>query len=160
MKTSFHLFKNPSNKFIALFTVLALVGFIDSSYLALKYFVGGPIPCFIASGCDAVTTSVYSRILGIPIALLGAAYYCALLLLVVGYFDTKWVFIFTVASYATVIGLLTSVWLVFVQAFLLQEFCFYCLISAGTSTLLFLISWWWRIYHKIPVDARLDGDIM
>ncbi len=149
MKISVHLFNKPSIKFIALFSFLALLGFIDASYLAAKYFFGGPIPCFIASGCDTVTTSVYARILGVPVALLGAAYYGALLLLVVGYFDTKSLFVFLVASYATGIGFLMSIWFVFVQAFLLQAFCLYCLVSAGISSLLFLISWTWRRNNKI-----------
>ncbi len=155
-----HLFKNPSNKFLALFTLLAFLGFIDASYLALKYFLGGPVPCFIASGCDTVTTSLYARILGVPVALLGAAYYGALLLLVVGYFDTKSIFVFLVASYATILGFFVSIWLFFVQAYLLKAFCTYCLFSAGTSTLLFIVSWWWRRQNKIPLDVLPDEYIM
>ena len=149
MKISAHLFRHPSNKLIALFGVLALIGFIDASYLALKYFLGGPIPCFVASGCDTVTTSIYARMLGVPVALLGALYYLAILVLLVAYADSRWVFLFFVASYATILGFAMSLWFVFVQAFLLNAFCFYCLISATTSTLLFLGNVWWRRTHKM-----------
>lgn len=153
MKLSAHLFRHPSNKLVALFGLLALIGFIDASYLTLKYFLGGPIPCFVASGCDTVTTSVYARMIGIPVALLGAFYYLAILVLLVAFFDSRWIFPFFVASYATILGFVMSLWFVFVQAFLLKAFCFYCLISATTSTLLFLGNVWWRRTHRIPEEV-------
>ena len=72
-----------------LFLALSLLGFLDASYLAIKYYQGEAPTCAFFKGCDVVTTSEYATIFGISIALLGAIYYLSLLLLSIIYLDTK-----------------------------------------------------------------------
>jgi uncharacterized membrane protein len=46
------------------------------------------------------------------------------------------------------IGFVFSMWFVFVQAFLLHAFCQYCMLSATTSTTIFIISMYVFIKHR------------
>lgn len=121
------------------FLLVSFLGFIDSAYLTVKHYQGEVPPCSIIKGCEVVTTSSYSEIAGISVALLGALYYVVVLLLTVGYFDSKKDSILKFVAYLTLIGFLFSLWFLYVQAFILKAFCQYCLFSAVTSTALFII---------------------
>ena len=67
--------------------ILAFAGFADSLYLSLAHFglvdlqsTPGAVACAIGgSGCQAVLTSESSTVVGIPSAVLGAAYFAAML---------------------------------------------------------------------------------
>lgn len=119
---------------------IAFLGFLDAGYLTAHHYLGTPLLCSIVQGCETVTTSQYSAILGIPVALMGAFYYLAILLLVVWYFDRGRVGALRFVGRITVLGFLFSVWLVFAQLVLIREICLYCMVSALTSTLLFCIT--------------------
>ena len=124
-----------------LWTILftALLGFFDASYLAAKHFAGVVPPCNLFSGCEIVTTSKYSLIFGVPVALLGALYYAAVFFLALLYLDTRNDRYIVLAALLTFAGFGFSLWFMFVQAFILYAFCQYCLFSALTSTILFVL---------------------
>ncbi len=143
--------KAPSKAYLAIFILLALAGLLDSTYLAAEHFMGVIPPCSVVSGCEKVLTSSYSVILGVPVALLGALYYGFVLAILISYLDTKNIRLFRLACLATVAGLAASAYFVAVQAFVLAAWCFYCLISAGTSTLLFIMG-------MIALRRRPSGD--
>ncbi|MSU75405.1 MAG: vitamin K epoxide reductase family protein [Candidatus Magasanikbacteria bacterium] len=124
--------------FATIFLVLALLGFLDASYLTLQHYRGVVPPCAIVSGCEQVTTSQYSLIFGIPVALLGALYYLTILILSIAHLDTKRDTLLKYAAYFTACGLLASLWFIFLQAFVIKAWCIYCLGSATTSILLFI----------------------
>jgi len=128
-----------SNWIVITFVVLAAIGFADAAFLTAQHVSGALPPCSVDSGCNVVLTSVYSEVFGIPIAAFGTLYYAAMLVLMVAYLDTWNRRILHWASWATTAGLLMSVCLVVVQAFVLHSFCPYCLVSAGTSTGLFVL---------------------
>ncbi len=132
--------KTPPSKFAAVITfiVVALLGLCDAGYLTIKHFRGEIPPCSILHGCEQVTTSVYSQILGIPVALLGALYYLAILFGCTLYLDTKNTKILKYISYFTITGLLFSLYFTALQAFVIHSWCQYCLFSAFTSTTLFV----------------------
>ena len=121
------------------FLVASFVGFLDAAYLSAKFFTGGTIPCTILDGCDVVTRSKYATISGAPIALLGALYYLALFILFALYQDSKRELFLKIAGALTVIGFLFSLRLVYLQAFVLDAYCLYCLFSALTSVVLFAL---------------------
>jgi uncharacterized membrane protein len=52
---------------------LALVATLIALYLAAVKLTGGTPACGVLAGCDTVNTSEYSVLLGIPVALFGAA---------------------------------------------------------------------------------------
>lgn len=128
---------------------VAAIGFIDAAYLTIEHYMNAIPPCAIGS-CEVVLTSVYSVVPGtnIPGALVGTIYYLLIVILVIVLFDIKKdgphekirVLILRKILCMTVFGFLASVWFLYLQAFVLHAFCQYCLASAATSTILFLIS--------------------
>jgi uncharacterized membrane protein len=135
------------------FIFVAFIGFVDASYLAFNAVMNIATPCVISEGCDAVTTSAYSRIFGIPVAILGAAYYLAVFVASARLWQVGDMRIARFMPLLTAIGLVASVWFVSVQAFVLKAWCSFCLLSAFTSTLLFIMSWKVR---ALANDSVLD----
>ncbi len=120
--------------------VVGFIGFIDATYLTANFFLKITPSCFITGGCDIVTTSKYATILGIPIALLGALYYLTILLFWIFYIDKKQKRVLYALPWLTVSGFIFSIWLVGLQIFVLKALCSFCLLSASTSTLLFILA--------------------
>lgn len=118
--------------------VVALVGLADSVYLSVKHFTAEPVPCSLVEGCEKVLTSPYAEVAGVPIAAAGAAaYFVAFALAVLAaYGDERMWKIF--GGLATLMAGF-SLWLIYLQAFVIGAFCQFCLISAATSLTLFLI---------------------
>ncbi len=132
---------NPHLKNLVIygFLLFSFLGFLDASFLTVEHYRGVIPPCTITHGCEQVTTSPYSQIIGIPVALLGALYYLGIFLSIVLYLDIKDERILRVVAYGTITGLLFSLWFTFLQAFIIRAWCQYCLGSAVTSTMLFVV---------------------
>jgi len=121
-------------------TILGLIGLGVSAYLSHKVASGteiGTCPIF-GTGCGDVLHSKYSEFLGIPLAYYGMVFYSgiiavSLLLLATG----KAIFKHLLALGA-IIGFLDSVMFIYIQGVLIGAYCFYCVISAVTATLLFI----------------------
>jgi uncharacterized membrane protein len=119
---------------------VALLGFADATYLTIEHYQGVIPPCSVVSGCETVLTSQYSVIAGVPVSLLGALFYLAILVGVFAYLESKKTTAFKWAMLLTVFGLLFSLWFIYVQAVILGAWCLYCIGSALTSTILFVIA--------------------
>lgn len=119
--------------------VAAIIGIGDSLYLTVHHYTAEPVPCTVTGGCETVLTSAYAEFLGIPIAAFGAAaYFVAFSLAILAAFGNSRAWLpFKVLSTVMVAF---SAWLFYLQAFVIKAFCQFCLVSAGTSALLFL-SW-------------------
>ena len=126
---------------------LALIGFADSTFLLAKRISGTHIPCFITTGCDEVAKSPYAVIFGVPLSLLGVIFYLGIGLITLLYADTKNLLFAKLIFPATLIGFLCSCYFLYVQKFLIGSFCIYCIGSAITSTLLFLLGI--LVYRKL-----------
>lgn len=116
--------------------LLAVVGFIDAAYLTIEHFTGVGVRCWLVTGCDIVLTSGYSSIGPIPVALLGAIYYAAMIIGLVTYVETyngAWLRLVAIGS---AFGLGASAVFTFLQVAIIQSLCFYCLLSALCSLLL------------------------
>ena len=131
--------KIPKWLFAFFLIVISFIGFLDATYITLKHYLGVPITCSILNGCEKVTTSVYSTVFNIPVALIGSVYYLIIFALIILYLDTKKETIFYTASKITALGFIASIWFTYLQIFVLKAFCFYCLVSSGTSTILFIL---------------------
>ena len=126
----------PSKIFLIALLLVSVIGFADSTYLMAKHFLDDPVTCSVIEGCETVTTSKYSTVFNIPIALFGALYYLFVSVLLFLYMeDVKSVLKILVA--ATTVGFLSTLYLLYLQAFVLEAFCLYCLVSSATSTTLF-----------------------
>ena len=130
--------------------VFSFLGFLDASYLTAKHYLHFEVPCSILNGCEQVLTSEYADVWGVPVALFGALYYLSVLLLVVAYLDRKNSMFLKGAVLLPITGFAATLWFVAVQIFLLNAFCFYCMVSAGLTTLLFALSlhFIWHGYYK------------
>jgi len=122
-------------------------GFIDAAYLSVSYYLGEAPNCYLFNGCDIVTTSSYSKILGVPISLFGAFYYLfiffASLAIILHNKTTFTKYIFGVSSF----GFAVSIFLTYVQFFVLQALCIYCLSSAIFTLIIFILSMFLVIFY-------------
>ena len=124
-------------KAVIVMLVLGAIGFIDATYLTITHFRGGIPPCTI-SGCEVVLTSDHNKIIGIPVALLGSLYYLTILSLAITSYITKKERTIKLLSFFTIIGFVASLFFVYLMLFVINALCQYCLISAISSTLLFV----------------------
>jgi len=123
--------------------LLALGGFILSAYIFRKKRLKETMVCPMGSDCDAVIHSQYAKFLGIPVETLGLFYYGLVVLvysgLALAYFTNTPIVAMT-ALVITAFAFLFSIYLIFIQAFVLRQWCTWCLISASICTLVFLIA--------------------
>ncbi|MFZ2681598.1 MAG: vitamin K epoxide reductase family protein [Patescibacteria group bacterium] len=121
---------------------VSFLGFIDATYLTVSRFTGASLPCTLTHACDTVTRSEYSVILGIPVVILGMAYYLSVFFGSYLYLEYRSRLYFKITAAMTVFGFLFSAWFVYVQLGILQAICQYCMLSALTSTILFIQGMW------------------
>lgn len=126
--------------FYALIIFAALGGFLLAFYIHHKKYAREVLVCPLGSNCDAVIQSEFSRFFGVPVELLGMAYYG---IIAVGYgaflilpsiARPEVIFAFLVLTTA---AFLFSLYLTFIQAFALRQWCTWCLTSAGLCTFIF-----------------------
>lgn len=121
------------------FLAVSLLGFFDATYLTVKHYTGGAINCSILDGCHEVTTSKYATVAGVPLSLAGLIFYLTVFISTFIYLDTKREFFIKLPIYLTWFAFAASLYLVYLQVFVIEALCFYCLISATTSLLLFVL---------------------
>ena len=115
--------------------LLALVGVGDSIYLTVQHITGESLRCTIISGCSEVLSSQYAQVGPVPLAALGAAaYFTVFSLATLAAFNYQ----FAVPFLKIVVAFmfLTTLWLLYLQAFVIRHFCQYCLLSAAVTTAL------------------------
>ncbi len=134
------------SKFAWAAVVFALIGLGDSVYLTVQHFTDEKVPCSIITGCEQVLTSEYAEISGIPTAVFGAiAYFLAFALALLAAFGNRKLWFFY--GLLALLMFMFTMWLVYLQAFVIEAFCQFCLLSALTTTVLFVIaviSKFWR----------------
>jgi uncharacterized membrane protein len=118
--------------------IVSLVGLGDAIYLTIQDLTGQNLRCTIITGCAEVLGSKYAHLGPIPLAMLGAAAYFTFfslaILVVFGYSFARHLLPVLVA-----IMFLMTLWLTYLQAFVIHHFCQYCLLSAAVTTVLTLI---------------------
>jgi len=120
----------------AAIAVVALVGLADAMYLTIQHLSGANLQCSVISGCDEVLASRYAKIGKFPLSGLGAvAYFLVFSLATLIAFDYRGLKIILLAIVSMMA--LTSIWLIYLQAFVIRHFCQYCLLSAAVCFTLF-----------------------
>ncbi|MEI7709538.1 MAG: vitamin K epoxide reductase family protein [bacterium] len=124
--------------------VLGVCGFFVAKHIHKHKQEGeAPLVCPVGFDCNAVVHSDYSKMMGVPLELLGMTYYA---LISVAYF----IFIFVgenmpgmaigflmLASFG---AFLFSLYLIGVQIFVLKKGCSWCMVSAAISVLIFILT--------------------
>jgi uncharacterized membrane protein len=115
--------------------IVSLIGIGDAIYLTVQDLTGQNLRCTIISGCSEVLGSKYAHIGSVPLATVGAAAYFAVfslaILAIFGYSIAR-----PLLMVLVVLMFLTTLWLLYLQAFVIQHFCQYCLLSAAVTTVL------------------------
>ena len=131
--------------FIVILLVISIIGFTDATYLTAKHYLGDSVTCSILKGCETVTGSKYSTVFGFPIALFGVFYYLFISILLFLQMEGVGGMLLKLLLLSTSAGFVVTLGLVYIQAFILEAFCLFCLISSVTSTTLFAGSaYLWR----------------
>jgi uncharacterized membrane protein len=135
----------PSRDWVV--AAVATAGFLVASYLTVTKLMGGSAAfCIAGGGCDAVQSSRYATLLGVPTALWGALAYAAIgAIALAGLTAPRWQAAFALAAGA--VGF--SAYLTWLSAFEIQAFCGYCLASATVAVVLLAVVVWRR-----PVSGR------
>lgn len=121
--------------------LLSLIGLTDAIYLTVQDLTGQNLRCTF-SGCSEVLGSPYAHLGPVPLAALGAlAYFSVFSLAILAAFGYR--FARPLLAALVAVMLLMTLWLLYLQAFVIHHFCQYCLLSAGvtiTLTILTLIA--------------------
>jgi uncharacterized membrane protein len=126
--------------------VLSLIGLGDALYLTVQDLTGQSLRCTL-SGCSEVLSSAYSHIGSIPLAALGAlAYFTVFSLSILAAFGYR--FAGPMLAGLAAVMFLMSLWLLYLQAFVIHHFCQYCLLSAAVTTTITAIVWGSRIVKR------------
>ena len=125
-------------KFYAIAALLSLLGLADAIYLTVEHVTGQSVKCTIISGCSEVLSSPYAVVAGIPLAMIGAAaYFSVFSLATLAAFGYR--IAATLLTPLVIAMFLVSLWLIYLQAFVIRQFCQYCLFSAAVTTCLLVV---------------------
>jgi uncharacterized membrane protein len=115
--------------------IIAFAGLADATYLTVQALTGETLLCGGSADCSRVLGSPYAHLAGIPVAAFGClAYFAAFAFATFAAFDYRRAR--TLLSITVTAMFLVTLWLLYVQAFLLHAFCRYCLFSAALVFLL------------------------
>ena len=131
-----------------LMALIALIGVFVSLYLAL-YKLGyiGTLACG-TGGCETVQLSKWGDFLGVPVAGWGVVYYGVVLALAVAGVQERFAEsggLTTALLLVTGWGLLFTLWLTYLELFVIHAICRWCVGSAAMTVALFALACWdWR----------------
>lgn len=132
----------------------AIVGIGVSIYLTVAHFTSPDVLACAESGtinCSAVTTSAQSVVLGIPVAVLGLAWFVPMTALFV---PAAWRSADPRVHRARVVGTASGVafvlWLIYAELFLIGAICLWCTVAHVMALVMFAAS---VTARPLPSDA-------
>jgi uncharacterized membrane protein len=138
--------------------VIATIGLGVASYLTYVHYSGIPPLCSAGGSCLEVQTSVYSKLAGVPVALMGLIGYVAILgsLLLPEREETR-----LATMVFTVVGFGFSAYLTYRELFSIHAVCEWCASSAVMLTVLACLAIWrfLRGDELPPRDAGVSSEL-
>jgi uncharacterized membrane protein len=121
---------------------LVILGLAVSIYMTIYKVTSNNAMCLGSGDCSTVNASRYSEVNGIPVAIIGAIGYLAIL--ATHYFENRNNF-FKQNSALMIFGMaltgfIFTVWLIYVEVALLKALCPFCVTSQVAMTLIFIIA--------------------
>jgi len=110
---------------------LALVGAAVAAYLTITW-AADVAPVCTTGGCSEVQSSEYAELVGIPVAALGLGAYLAILATALRAGPGP----AAIGAALAFAGLAFSLYLLVIQAFVIEAFCLWCLVSDAVMLLL------------------------
>lgn len=145
--------------------LLAVLGLAVAGYLVTENLRGDTGICVGTQGCHTVQSSRYGKMLGIPVSVPGALLYAALAVAAAGYYRNvagRRAEFALAGFFGSLAGLLMSAYLTYVEAFVLDAWCSYCIVSALLMVALFAV---WSVLLAFatrgpvaPLSALRDAD--
>ena len=133
--------------------VLTVIGVGIATYVTYVHYAGIKPACTAGESCTKVQTSVYSELLGVPVALMGLIGYIAILLSLLAPESEQ-------TRFATLIltlgGFGFSAYLTYRELFSIHAICEWCVTSAGVMTILMGLSVW----RFLRGDSELEAPRM
>lgn len=122
--------------------ILAILGLGVAGYLTWAYYVHANIICLTGNQCDAVRNSPYSEIQGMPVALVGLLGYLAILAVLVSEETSMGAAIPApmIVFGLSLVGLLYSGYLTYLELFVINAICSWCVVSAVLMLIIFIIA--------------------
>ena len=123
--------------------MLAMAGMGVAAYLTYSHYADQPIACAGLSGCQAVENSEYSKLVGIPVAVLGMLFCAGLLALVLARLARlplaeEWA---PLAAFSmTLTGVAFAAYLTYIEVFVVEDVCIWCASFASIITVAWLIT--------------------
>ena len=116
--------------------VLAVIGIGVTAYLVWERYHGNAPVCAVGGGCLTVQRSEFSTVAGVPVAFLGLFAYVGLLICAL--VPRQWAAL--AALFITILGVMLSAYLTYLELFQINAICEYCVTSAIVVTLSLIAS--------------------
>lgn len=135
---------------------LTAAGVVVAGYLtAVALDPSRPLACGPLGDCHAVQSSEYAHVAGVPVAALGLAMYLALFALAVARWytrDRSRAYLLASAAFALALGgVVYSIYLTFLELFVIHAICPWCVTSAVLVCITFALN-----VHDLVVTGRQD----
>lgn len=124
--------------------LVALAGTAVAGYLTYVHYRPDALICTSSGGCETVQESSYAELVGIPVALLGLLAYVAVLVLVAWETEAAR----TAVAAIALGGAAFAVYLVALQAFVIDAWCVWCLVNDLLLVPLLAILAVWRVLRQ------------
>jgi uncharacterized membrane protein len=133
----------------------ALAGLAVSIYLTIEHYSGSTAlacPESATINCAKVTTSTWSRLAGVPVAVLGLVYFAALTLLVV---PPAWRrrSLDSLRVAGAVAGIVTVIYLIWAELFRVGAICLWCT-AVHVCTFGLFVTILWRVAARCDPDHK------
>jgi uncharacterized membrane protein len=121
---------------------LTILGAADAIYLLVLKYSQSEAMCVGSHGCITVNNSSYSMIYGIPVSLLGLIAYLAIgaSLILESYWKHAHNHGPLLTFGATLIGVIFSAYLTWIELLIIHATCPFCLISAVVISIIFILA--------------------
>lgn len=140
--------------------VLAVAGIIVATYLTYNHLTDSFFLCSETGGCSTVRSSRYSELAGVPVAVLGLLGYGAVLAAeIYGNAGRARAALANLVTFGlTSIGMLYSIYLTYLELFVIGAICPYCVASAIIMTALFVIALIRVLHDAEPLEGESTSE--
>jgi uncharacterized membrane protein len=132
---------NIRTKFL-FYLIFSLLGLADAFYLSWVKIQNTELFCGGSTNCETVNSSKYANLFGVPVAFLGFVTYIAIIVFL--FLGKKKLISKEIGTFVlfgiTLIGTLFSVYLTYIEIYVIDAICPYCLVSAIIMLLLFVLA--------------------
>ena len=123
--------------------VLAVAGMGVAAYLTYTHYADTPVSCLVGHECQTVQQSKYATMAGVPVALMGGLAAATLLAIALGRISglplaVEWASLAAVGL--TTVFVAFAAYLTYIELFVLDAICIYCVTLASIFTASWLIS--------------------